>query len=233
MQKKLAFLKYVMFVSLLRVPALSFAVAAMRFIFIRFILRRRLSVWSGDKSETRLLEYSQSAFNKILIRPLTRSVVPISLASSLLWPNVFDKKLLIIGPRYESDYFLALGYGFNSSYLTLIDHFSYSKLVAVGDGHSINYPNGYFDVVIASWVLTYSKNQSLFLSEVRRVLKQDTGLAVITGDQDQPPSNVFSSRRVQEQWPVKTDNVVVSWPPIQEVHTASPHGIVVIQKSTT
>lgn len=233
MQKKLAFLKYILFVSLLRVPALSFAIAAVRFIFIRYVLRRRLSVWSGDKSETRWLEYSQSAFNKILIRPLTRSVVPISLASSLLWPKVFDKKLLIIGPRYESDYFLALGYGFSKSHLTLIDHFSYSKLVTVGDGHSIQYPNDYFDVVIASWVLAYSKHQTLFLSEVRRVLKQDTGIAVITGDEDKPPSNVFSSTSVQEQWPIKTDNVVVSWPPIREFDSASPHGIVVIQKSTT
>lgn len=231
MQKKWAFIKYVLFVSLLRVPAVSFLIAAVRFFFFRFVLRRKLSVWSGDKSKTRLLDYSQSHFNKILIRPLTRSVVPISLASALLWPDVFDKKVLIIGPRYESDYFLAVGYGFNRRHLTLIDHFSYSKLVCVGDGHSIEYPENHFDVVIASWVLTYSQDQSSFLTEVRRVLKQQTGIAVIAGDHKEDSPGLFTSGSVQERWPIQTDNVIVSGLLNRNVETSPSHVIVVVQKS--
>lgn len=231
MQERWAFTKYALVVSLLRVPAIAFLLAAIRFFFFRVVLRRKLSVWSGDKSKTRLLEYSQSHFNRRLIKPLTRSVVPISLASALLWPDVFNKKLLIIGPRYESDYFLALGYGFSKSHLTLTDHFSYSNLVTVGDGHSIDYPEDYFDVVIASWVLAYSQDQSSFLTEVRRVLKQETGIAVITGDYNESPSSLFTSGSVQERWPIKTDSVIVSAALNRQVRESPGHVIVVVQKS--
>ena len=116
-------------------------------------------MWEEDKSQTIKYEYSKSVYSKFLIRPLTRSVIPISLASSLFWPEPFNKKLLIIGPRYESDYFLARGYGFAKENITLIDHFSYSKLITLGDAHNIDFSEGSFDVAIASWILVYSTDQ--------------------------------------------------------------------------
>jgi len=84
--------KYVLFDSLLRVPWISFFITSVRFFFIKYVLRRKLQMWSVDNEKTVDYDYSKSAYSKILIRPLTRSVIPISLASSLLWPEPFDKK---------------------------------------------------------------------------------------------------------------------------------------------
>lgn len=140
-------------------------------------------MWSVDEKLTKMYDYSKSAYSGMLIRPLTRAALPIQLASLLLWPEPFDKKILIIGPRYESDYFLARGYGFSKSNITLLDHFSYSRLITVGDAHQLDFAENYFDVVVASWILVYSLNHSQLLSEVRRVLKPTSGIAIITGNQ--------------------------------------------------
>jgi hypothetical protein len=174
-------------------------------------------MWSVDTEKTVNYDYSKSAYSKALIRPLTRSVLPISLASSLFWPEPFDKKLLIIGPRYESDYFLARGYGFRKSNISLIDHFSYSKLITVGDAHQLNFEENSFDVVIASWILVYSNNQEQLLSELRRVIKSKTGLAIITGDHHASPHKpspnydsdrgyIFDSVHIKKFWPKKMMN---------------------------
>ena len=231
---------YIFITSLLRVPWISFSISAMRFIFFRYVLRRKLLMWSVDENLTKLYEYSKSAYGNVLIRPLTRSVLPIQLASSLLWPEPFDKKILIIGPRYESDYFLARGYGFSKSNISLVDHFSYSKIISVGDAHQLNFADDSFDVVVASWILVYSLNQVQLLSEIRRVLKPKTGIAIVTGDQQDvgQTSNLdtsfgyqFDAEHVQTQWPDKEDVVIMSWPSKSVVTSGLPQVIVAIQKT--
>jgi len=235
--------KYVLFDSLLRVPWISFFITSVRFFFIKYVLRRKLQMWSVDNEKTVNYDYSKSHYSKILIRPLTRSVIPISLASSLLWPEPFDKKILIIGPRYESDYFLARGYGFAKSNISLVDHFSYSRLITVGDAHQLNFENNSFDVVIASWILVYSKNQQQLLSELRRVIKPKTGLAIITGDHSLSPHNpipnygtnsgyVFDSANIKKYWPMRDDDFLIQWPSHTPVIGGTAQVIVAIQKSS-
>jgi hypothetical protein len=200
-------------------------------------------MWSVDNEKTVNYDYSKSAYSKALIRPLTRSVLPISLASSLFWPEPFDKKLLIIGPRYESDYFLARGYGFTKSNISLVDHFSYSKLISVGDAHQLNFESNSFDVVIASWVLVYSKNQPQLLSELRRVVKTKTGIAIISGDHHLSPNSpspnlesdngyMFDPAHIRSLWPNRDDEFVVQWPTQSLVISGTPQVIVAIQKSS-
>lgn len=234
-------IKYIFVTSLLRVPWIAFSISAIRFIFFKYLLRRKLLMWSVDENLTKLYEYSKSAYSKALIRPLTRSVLPIQLASSLLWPEPFDKRILIIGPRYESDYFIARGYGFSKPNITLIDHFSYSKIISVGDAHQLDFADEYFDVVIASWILVYSLDHAQLLSEIRRVLKPNTGIAIVTGDQQDvvQTSNTdtsfgykFDAEHIKAQWPIKEDEVVVSWPTKSVVALGVPQVIVAIQKTT-
>lgn len=200
-------------------------------------------MWSVDEKLTKMYDYSKSAYSGMLIRPLTRAALPIQLASLLLWPEPFDKKILIIGPRYESDYFLARGYGFSKSNITLLDHFSYSRLITVGDAHQLDFAENYFDVVVASWILVYSLNHSQLLSEVRRVLKPTSGIAIITGDQyhiTQGPDSLqesqseytFTASHIKEEWPNSLDETIISWPTKSLVVVGIPQVIVAIQKST-
>ncbi len=235
-------MKYVFITSLLRVPWIAFSITAFRFIFIKYILRRKLSMWSADKDQTVDYEYSKSAYSKFLVRPLTRSVIPISLASSLLWPEPFNKKLLILGPRYESDYYLARGYGFAKKNITLIDHFSYSDKVLVGDAHEINFPPCSFDVVIASWILVYSTDQARVLSEMRRVLKPGNGIAIVAGDCHPSPHPydslnidtgpyMFDAEHLKKLWSNPNDNVILSWPTTERAITSVPQVVFVVQRS--
>lgn len=234
---------YVLFTSLLRVPWISFIISAVRFFVFKFVLRRRLIAWDSDNSLTINSDYSKSAYAKMLIRPLTRSVIPISLASSLLWPEPFDKKILIIGPRYESDYFIARGYGFQKSNIFLLDQFSYSKLITVGDAHHLAYDHSSFDIVIASWVLVYSISHVQMLSEIRRVLKPNTGIGIITGDDAEIPNSydakdqtaqsyTFNAEHIAKIWPGKNDVVVVSWPTSCKVINASAQVVFAVQKNS-
>ncbi len=236
-------INYVLFTSLFRVPWISFSVSAVRFFVFRFVLRRRLIAWDPDNSLTINFDYSRSAYSKRLIRPLTRSVIPISLASSLFWPEPFDKKVLIIGPRYESDYFIARGYGFQKSNIFLLDQFSYSKLISVGDAHHLEYGNSSFDIVIASWVLVYSINHPKLLSEIRRVLKSNTGIGIITGDHAIIPNTydatdqsvneyTFNAEHISKIWPGKNDVVVVSWPSKCPVINTTAQVVFAVQKCT-
>ena len=235
--------KYVMFDSLLRVPWISFLITSIRFFIIKYVLRRKLQMWSVDNEKTVNYDYSKSAYSKALIRPLTRSVLPISLASSLFWPEPFNKKLLIIGPRYESDYFLARGYGFAKSNISLVDHFSYSKLITVGDAHQLNFEENSFDAVIASWIMVYSKNQEQLLSELRRVIKSDTGIAIITGDHHLSTHNptpnyssdsgyMFDSVHIKKLWPNEDDKFLIQWPTQSLVISGTAQVIVAVQKSS-
>jgi len=196
-----------------------------------------------DSSLTINFDYSKSAYAKSLIRPLTRSVIPISLASSLLWPEPFDKKILIIGPRYESDYFIARGYGFQKSNIFLLDQFSYSKLITVGDAHQLDYDHSTFDIVIASWVLVYSINHVQMLSEIRRVLKPNVGIGIVTGDHAIIPNSydaadpsindyTFDAQHISRIWPGKNDAVVVSWPSKCPVISTTAQVVFAVQKNS-
>jgi hypothetical protein len=150
---------------------------------------------------------------------------------------------LIIGPRYESDYFLARGYGFAKSNISLVDHFSYSKFITVGDAHQLNFEESSFDAVIASWILVYSKNQEQLLSELRRVIKPKTGVAIITGDHHLSPHKpspnygldsgyMFDTTHIKNLWPKKNDEFLVQWPTQSLVISGIAQVLVAIQKSS-
>jgi hypothetical protein len=175
------FFRFVFFNSFLRVPILNFGITLIR--FISFKLRGKAHFKKKLKVGGDILryEYSLDAYKKWLIKPLTRSSLVYQLASVLIWPNTFDKKMLIIGPRFESDIFFAMGYGFLRKNIAALDLFSYSRLIELGDGHNLRFEDSTFDIVILPWVLIYSNNQSVFISESKRVLKNN-GILICAGD---------------------------------------------------
>jgi hypothetical protein len=171
---------YFIVIACLRVPLLNFLLTQVRYIFFKLNPFRKLLIFNAKDNILRS-DYSKSAFGKFRIKPLTRSSIPYQLASVLNWPNISDKKMLIIGPRYESDIFFALGYGFKKNNIYAVDLFSYSKLISIGDAHNLLFESSFFDIVILPWMIIYSDDQDRVCTESIRVLKT-SGQLCIFGD---------------------------------------------------
>jgi SAM-dependent methyltransferase len=86
-------------------------------------------------------------------------------------PDFQRERLLIIGPRYANERFLAQGIGFRRDQLEMIDLFSYSSHVRQADMHKLPYGDEAFSAVVCGWVFAYSDDPSTAASEVTRVLK--------------------------------------------------------------
>ncbi|TAL00181.1 MAG: SAM-dependent methyltransferase [Rhodospirillaceae bacterium] len=96
-----------------------------------------------------------------LINPL-RSLEPVYSRAAKL-------KVLSIGPRTEMEVFNLLAAGFQIQNIVAIDLISSSPLIDTGDMHQMPYADRTFDVVISSWVLSYSSEPQRAVDEMIRV----------------------------------------------------------------
>lgn len=91
--------------------------------------------------------------------------------SSLIIPNLSNKKLLIIGPRNVQELYMAWIYGFSWNNIMGIDLYSSHKKIKVMDMHNIDFKDETFDCVVMSNTLAYANNTEKVINEVCRVLK--------------------------------------------------------------
>lgn len=82
-----------------------------------------------------------------------------------------EAKVLFIGPRAESELFLAKSYGFSWKNLIGLDLISYSPKVKLGDMHDMPFEDNSFDIVVMGWVIAYSQTPKVAINEVIRILK--------------------------------------------------------------
>lgn len=87
-------------------------------------------------------------------------------------------KVLIVGPRTEVEYFHGLSLGLAEKNITCIDLISYSPYCEVMDCHNITVADETYDVVVHGWVLPYSQNYWIMLTEALRVVKEGGVLAI-------------------------------------------------------
>jgi len=132
--------------------------------------------------------------------------LPLDLARVLSWPHLNEKKLLIVGPRFEFDLLYLRGLGFNKKNIHSIDLFSYSPLIEVNDAHDIKAPDDSFDLIILSWVLVYSFNQEKMLKEIRSKIS-DKGKVIITGDY----SNINNLDNGDNDYVLNSDYIWNKW----------------------
>jgi hypothetical protein len=92
--------------------------------------------------------------------------------------SVPSLRLLIIGPRSEYELFSAYTKGFGRDNVSAIDLISYSNLIEMGDMHHMPYDDNTFDVVMAGFVMAYSKDNSLAAREIMRVSKPGAYIAM-------------------------------------------------------
>ena len=123
------------------------------------------------------IEYSKKAFydgRLPVYRPHQRVLFPFfNLISD---PSLKKNTILIIGPRYENEIFIAKAMGFKNVYA--LDNYSYSPLVDIGDMHNMKYEDNFFDAIICGWTLPYSKNPIQACKEMKRVLKNNGSLCI-------------------------------------------------------
>lgn len=103
-------------------------------------------------------------------------------------------KILIIGPRNESELFSFASAGYLISNISAIDLFSYSPLVKIMDMHNLNFEDNYFDIVYAGWVIAYSDNKSKAVSEMERVTKKGGLVSLTAGISNKTIDEVIAER---------------------------------------
>lgn len=146
--------------------AMSYYIAKLRFIWyakVRSSLRRFSSVRSG----TTALDYSKAAFTNMGFD--TRIFWPMFALCAA--PDLKKDSLLILGPRFETEIFLARAIGFRREGIVAIDTFTYSPLIQSGDMHALPFEDNSLSAVICGWTLSYSVEPARAAGEMIRVLK--------------------------------------------------------------
>ncbi len=100
--------------------------------------------------------------------------------------RIGDLAVLSIGPRSEEEPLALLAAGFAPANIAAVDLISYSPWVRLGDMHALPFEDGSFDVVIAGWVLSYSRDPIRAAREMARVLRPGGHVAI--GCQYRPES---------------------------------------------
>jgi len=92
--------------------------------------------------------------------------------------RIKDLKVLIIGPKLESEILSVISYGIPLRNITAIDLIKYSPWVDQGDMHDLPYEENEFDLILCGWVLAYSNNKIKAAKEMIRVAKSNAVIAL-------------------------------------------------------
>lgn len=156
-------------------------------------LGRRPPDYRGSTSGVGAKEYSRLSFAHY--RPLERVRWPLYLLASM--PGQVGGRLLIVGPRFESEFYLARGLGWSRESVVGLDLLSYSPFVTIGDMHQMPFADNEFQSVVCGWTISYSYEPEVAAKEMARVLQpggvlvfgvevlghdSDTGLDVPKGE---------------------------------------------------
>ena len=143
-----------------------------RWVFLHKVLRKLN--YDVNSNTTSGVSYSQEAFSQF--SPLGRIYFP--LFALMCIPIELEKKILIIGPRYENEIYIARSLGFAKKNVSTLDTFSYSPLVDIGDMHEMKYSDNEFSYLLCSWTLSYSANPKLASNEMVRITKPGGLIAI-------------------------------------------------------
>ena len=184
--------------TLLDIKIINQVVFKVRFYFFIFLKGLKKSKFINtnsfdiDRSESKLM-YGKT--NHIRPKWTREPLLGISNKASL--------KVLSIGTRYETEILYLLSAGFRD--IRGLDTFSYSPYIDIGDMHEMPYQDNTFDVIIAGWIIPYSRQPEIVRDEIIRVSKngsiislgvssytEERYLYIISGkkNEDSPHSNI-------------------------------------------
>ncbi len=155
-----------------------------RYLFLSKILRK-LKFYSVDTGEIakETIQHNYKGLSLFSIGAFSgyRPARLFNIINSIESIDRKNSRVLIIGPRAESEIFIARSHGFRQKNIRCLDLISYSNLVDLGDMHHMPYENDSFDVIVLGWVLAYSNDPQRACKEVIRVARENA--IVITGIQ--------------------------------------------------
>jgi len=117
-------------------------------------------------------------------------------ADNFVWKNSRHLRVLIVGPRDESEIFTWIGFDFDKKNIVGLDLISYSDFVSLGDMHKIPFDDDHFDIAVLSHCLNYTHEPATVCAEISRVLR-DGGVAVV-GDEYTSSAVVETSKHLTE-----------------------------------
>ena len=160
---------------LLRVDAIRWFVATVRYIWFAVLLRRlkTLNPGTGD--------IGVNAVHHNLLGLKNLRDLAVNRSTLLLYPlsvlrSSKSDPLLSIGPRSEGELLNSKGLGFRS--VRGLDLISYSPWIDLGDMHAMPYKDNQFGIVMIGWVLAYSDNRMKAAQELLRVTRNGGLIAV-------------------------------------------------------
>ena len=103
-------------------------------------------------------------------------------------------KLLVIGPKLESEILSIRSYGILKKNIDAIDLISYSPWIKSGDMHDLPYEDSTFDVIISGWVIAYSDNKQKAVDEMIRVAKDGAIICIGVGYTPSSNSEIIQKR---------------------------------------
>jgi hypothetical protein len=137
-------------------------IGLVRFIWLTKLTKRPLRSYEQPDENTQEMDYSASWLEHY--RPENRTQWTMYLLASI--PDCRKDSLLIIGPRYEPEIFMARGLGWAADGVRGLDTFSYSPLVDVGDMHDLPYADASFSGIVCGWTLSYSTRPEVAAKEM-------------------------------------------------------------------
>lgn len=159
---------------LLQVDAIRYAVAGLRYVWLRTVRKRLSSLAAGGSVATTTVSHNLRGLGDLAVNRSLLLARPLSVLEHL-GP---DAELLVIGPRTEGEILALASLGFRRDRITAVDLISYSPWVQLGDMHDLPFPESSFDAVVLGWVLAYSEDRARAVKEVLRVLRPGGLIAV-------------------------------------------------------
>lgn len=161
------------FYQLLRVDALRWCVAALRYFVLAVVLRRMKSISpeTGDIGRNTVLHNKQRIWGTLAV---TRARLLLNPLSAIQFTR--SEPLLCIGPRSEGELLYARALGFKNVHG--LDLTSYSPWIDVGDMHAMPYKDNAYRALVIGWVFAYSDNRKKAAAEAVRITKNGGIIAV-------------------------------------------------------
>ncbi len=183
--------------SIMRLDIFIAVITWIRFFFYAKILRKVSTydhISDGVAKETIQHNFKGLKLHSLRAFSGARPALLFSIVSKIESIQPEKEKVLIIGPRAESEFFIARTNGFRKHNLVGLDLISYSPYVKIGNMHDMPFDDHTFDIIVVGWVLAYSNNLKRACSEIRRVAR--TNAIIATGTQYLPESVEEVKRRL-------------------------------------
>lgn len=161
---------------LMRVTLLRFVIAAVRYVFLVFVMRRLRTTDSSSAAEG-TVSHNLAGIYHVAVERSERLIAPMVSIDSVR-TRIDRLKLLVVGPRSEGEILNLRALGFRKENISCLDLISYSPWVTLGDMHDMPYAEDSFDCIMLGWVISYSDDKQKAADEIMRVARSGAIVAI-------------------------------------------------------